>query len=127
MGHNMSDFYSFRKEAEILCPVCGEMFQPAEQHAYYIGKNQKKRVCTYSCMRKWEKGEVKKLFSQGRKGRENKKYSAVRIVETGKTFGSIKECAEHLNTKSQNVHQAIKTGCHCRGFHIEEVKVGAEE
>lgn len=124
MGHNMSDFYSFRKEAEILCPVCGEMFQPAEQHAYYIGKNHKKRVCTYSCMRKWEKGEVKKLFSQGRKQRENKRYSAIRIVDTGETFGSIKECAEHLNTKSQNVYQAIKTGYLCFGFHIEEVKVG---
>ena len=75
-------------------------------------------------MRKWEKGLVKKLFTPGRSERSSKKYGAVRIIETGETFGSIKECAEHMNTIYSSVHQAITTGCHCRGFHIEEVKEG---
>ena len=38
MGHKMRDFYTFQKENEILCPVCGEWFKPAEEHSYYIKK-----------------------------------------------------------------------------------------
>ena len=127
MGHKMRDFYTFQKENEILCPVCGEWFKPAEEHSYYIRKNQKKLVCSYTCMRKWEKGEAKKLFPQSRGKRTSKRYDAVRVVETGEIFGSIKECAIELKTTYSSVRQAITTGCHCRGFHIEEVKEGDAE
>ena len=44
---------------EIKCPVCGKAFVPAPLHAWKIDISycQTKRVCTYSCMRVWEKGE----------------------------------------------------------------------
>lgn len=39
------------------CPVCGETFFYDPEHAYKIGKSDfsSKKVCSYSCMRKWEK------------------------------------------------------------------------
>lgn len=38
------------------CPVCGEAFYPAPMHSYKIGKAvENKLVCSYSCMRKYEK------------------------------------------------------------------------
>lgn len=45
------------------CPVCGKEFAPAIEHAWKIktknSKGQwtqnKKKVCSYHCMRKWEK------------------------------------------------------------------------
>lgn len=41
------------------CPVCGETFYYDPEHAYMIGfsrgKTTGKKVCSYSCMRKWEK------------------------------------------------------------------------
>lgn len=38
------------------CPVCGKMFTPAPEHALKIGEAfSSKKVCSYSCMRKWEK------------------------------------------------------------------------
>lgn len=55
----------------VTCPICGKKFIPAPEHAWKIGKinlfknensNQEDRnklVCTYSCMRKWEKENLK--------------------------------------------------------------------
>lgn len=54
---------------EKKCPICGKIFIPAPQHAWKIGERVKnkpdiefkeppedvKKVCSYSCMRKWEK------------------------------------------------------------------------
>ena len=39
------------------CPVCGETFFYDPEHAWKIGKTDyhSKKVCSYSCMRKWEK------------------------------------------------------------------------
>ena len=38
------------------CPVCGKMFTPAPEHALKIGEAfSSEKVCSYSCMRKWEK------------------------------------------------------------------------
>lgn len=45
------------------CPVCGKEFAPAIEHAWKIkvknSKGQwtqnKKKVCSYHCMREWEK------------------------------------------------------------------------
>ena len=44
---------------EIKCPICGKMFVPAPLHAWKInvGYYREIEVCTYSCMRVWEKGE----------------------------------------------------------------------
>ena len=35
------------------CPICGKDFHPAPQHIYKISGN--KVVCSYTCMRAWEK------------------------------------------------------------------------
>ncbi len=39
------------------CPVCGKEFHPEVEHAWRTGIDGKKGkpVCTYTCMRKWEK------------------------------------------------------------------------
>lgn len=41
------------------CPICGKEFHPEAEHAWKIGRTKNgeggKSVCTYSCMRKWEK------------------------------------------------------------------------
>lgn len=42
--------------AERACPVCGKMFYPMPDHALRIGaEGSRYLVCSYSCMRKWEK------------------------------------------------------------------------
>lgn len=42
--------------AEQRCPVCKKIFYSTPVHAYKIQvKNVKKKVCSYSCVRKWEK------------------------------------------------------------------------
>lgn len=126
MAHNMSNFYSFCKEEVRTCPVCGEKFKPAKEHAYHIEQNKNKLVCTYSCMRKWQSGNAKKLIPMRGKKKKSKKYGAVKIVETGEIFRSISECAIHLNRPTGNVYQSIVTGVRCNGFHIVEVEEGEQ-
>lgn len=50
----MKDDYPFTLRT---CPVCGKQFIPAPQHAWKIGEVEwrPELVCTYSCMRTWEK------------------------------------------------------------------------
>lgn len=118
---SMDDFFGTDNTEEIRCPVCGKMFKPAPEHIYCIEHNKKKLVCSYTCTRKWEKGEIEKLFAPKPK---NKKYSAIRIVETGETFKSIQECAVHLKAQYSGVQRALQKGYACHGYHIEEVKEG---
>lgn len=44
---------------KIKCPICGEKFHPVPEHAWMIGFGKNgyggKKVCSYTCMRKWEK------------------------------------------------------------------------
>lgn len=55
---------------ERVCPICKKKFVPAIEHAWKIGhkrsdvidaegkyedNRENRLVCTYSCMRKWEK------------------------------------------------------------------------
>lgn len=41
----------------VKCPICKKEYYPTPDHAWRIGKHGEKgkRVCSYSCMRKWEK------------------------------------------------------------------------
>lgn len=42
------------------CPVCKKQFVPAEFHAYKIHiKNRTKKVCSYHCLREYQKGKEK--------------------------------------------------------------------
>ena len=53
-GHKIDGFY-FMNKKEIKCPQCGKMFQPAPEHSYHEGNAKVKLVCSYHCMREWEK------------------------------------------------------------------------
>ena len=117
----MDNFIASDNVQQIVCPICGKMFKPAPEHIYSVGKNKKKLACSYTCVRKWEKGEVARLFAPKPK---NKKYSAIRIVETGETFKSIQECAVHIGAAYSGVQRALLKGYTCHGYHIEEVKEG---
>lgn len=56
------------------CPVCGETFYPAPMHSYKIGRpSDNKLVCTYSCMRKYEKEHGDLGFSYAFRGRRPKR------------------------------------------------------
>lgn len=63
----MNNFSSASNKGAIKCPVCGEMFKPAPEHAYKIGKNKKRLVCSYGCMRKWGKEKTEKRTQQKQK------------------------------------------------------------
>lgn len=43
----------------IKCPICGKKFHPVPEHQWKVGYSHNgfggKPVCTYTCMRKWEK------------------------------------------------------------------------
>ena len=121
---SMDNFVPENNFEQIICPVCGKMFKPAVEHIYCIEHNKKKLVCSYTCTRKWEKGEIEKLFAPKSK---NKKYALIRIVETGETFKSIQECAVHLNAQYSGVQRALQKGYTCHGYHIEEVKDGEKK
>ena len=49
--------FMVRSSAE--CPVCGKTFFYDPEHAWMIGYGKNgyggKKVCSYTCMRKWEK------------------------------------------------------------------------
>lgn len=61
---------------EMKCPVCGKKFKPAPEHALKIGaEGSRKLVCSYNCMRAWEKehdflrkDEILQKREQKRKG-----------------------------------------------------------
>ena len=117
----MNNFVSGSLKGEITCPICGKTFAPAPEHAYYIKNNRSTLVCTYTCMRKWDKGEVKELKTRKIKPR---RYKGVRIVETGEIFNNARECANHLNSGISSVYKAICQKVTCHGFHIEAIEEG---
>ena len=48
------------------CPICGGIFRPAPQHIYAIGTPSKRKpVCSYTCMRVWERGKAAKKKRKG--------------------------------------------------------------
>ena len=122
--NTMNAFYHSENEARKTCPVCGKAFAPAPEHAYYIKNNRSILVCSYTCMRKWDKGEVKELKTMKIKA---KRYKTIRIVETGETFNSPKECANYLNAGFSSVYKALYEGVTCHGVHIEAVEEGETE
>lgn len=63
MEHMIAVVTVARKQRERVCPVCGERFSPAIEHAWVIGKRTgktKRYVCSYTCMRAWERNKLVK-------------------------------------------------------------------
>lgn len=120
--NSMSHFVSDSESGKMQRPVCGEMFKPAPEHAYYIGKNRKNFCCSYNCMRNWQKNKttvsVKKKIKYG---------TPVRLAETGETFKSIKKCAESIGASYSLAYRALMNGYSCKGYHIEAVEEGDVE
>lgn len=60
----MMDFIvDSQKRKARACPVCGQKFRPAPQHAWTITRRtMPELVCSYSCMRAWERqrGRIRK-------------------------------------------------------------------
>jgi len=59
--------------AESKCPVCKKLFIPAPQHVWKVGG---KKVCSYTCMRSFEKAQEEKKARRrqlARARREEKK------------------------------------------------------
>lgn len=57
-----AEHFSDRKA--MLCPICGKIYIPAVEHAWQIGNwgndIRYTNVCSYTCMRKWEKEQIEK-------------------------------------------------------------------
>jgi uncharacterized OB-fold protein len=53
--------YAQSKFNETKCPICGKLFYPQGEWAYFAGTvnkkgwKEKRRVCSWSCVRKYEK------------------------------------------------------------------------
>lgn len=60
------------------CPVCGKKFSPAPQHSYNIsgyGTNCVRLVCSYRCMREWERKQEAKPEATRRKAKIKKELA----------------------------------------------------
>lgn len=60
------------------CPICGKKFHPVPEHQWRIGGENAKPtlVCTYSCMRKYEKEHDLKRRGESTWITKNSKKSA---------------------------------------------------
>ena len=58
----MSKSNKLTDDSLVKCPMCGKQFIPAIEHYWMIGdywtEVRDDPVCSYSCMRKWEKQEA---------------------------------------------------------------------
>ncbi len=51
-----------------VCPVCGKKFAAAVEHVYKIGTgHDKELVCSYTCMRNWQKEQESKKTQRPKK------------------------------------------------------------
>lgn len=58
---------------ERACPICGKMFHPMPDHSLRIGgEDSRQLVCSYTCMRNWEKEQGWQRRDEILKQRENK-------------------------------------------------------
>lgn len=56
MNNNVTNIHITERK----CPICGKNFIAAPYHQWKIGYYKRpKLVCSYSCMRKWEKEKLK--------------------------------------------------------------------
>ena len=65
-------------DKRIECPVCKKLFLPAPQHAYNIsrfGTNWVRLVCSYHCMRDWERKQEAKPMEIKRRARLEKELA----------------------------------------------------
>ena len=80
VGHTYKNTYTACTAiVDQKCPICGKNFVPAPYHHWKIKKKKSKgvkweNVCSYSCMRVWEK-EVEKEEAKKEEEKKKKKES----------------------------------------------------
>lgn len=84
MGEHAWKLEKASTEARIeTCPICSKKFIPAPEHYWKIGTGEYdmdtriKNVCSYSCMRKWERQQEakrKERRERARLAREKRTY-----------------------------------------------------
>ena len=80
MGSYYDDYFKeFGQPHE--CPICGKTFIPTPDWYWKIGDSglntRNKNVCSYSCMRKWEKeleAKAKQRREYARRAKEKRTY-----------------------------------------------------
>ena len=116
--NSMSNFAPSHNGNSRKCPICGEMFSPAAEHSYYIAENKRNLVCSWTCVRKWEKKQKAAFYGCSNQSR---KRLEVRIIETGEMFDSITECARHLGVSHSYARKMLSHKYAYNGLHIERV------
>jgi DNA-directed RNA polymerase specialized sigma subunit len=80
MGKYFDEYYQ-QHCLPIECPICGKKFIPAPEHRWQIGQwgveTRHENVCSYTCMRKWEKEQEAKAKTKehANKSRKCPKYT----------------------------------------------------
>lgn len=119
----MTGFATSSGLGERECPICGKPFSPTVQHVYKAGKSaNRKFVCSYTCMRNWEKNPELLKKAPTQKGKYGNNRISVRVVETGEVFDTISDCATTLGISKSSVHRCIYYGDKVKGLHIEKVQ-----
>lgn len=72
-------YEDYLKQTE-TCPICGKAFVPAVEHMWKIGgwgnlgERRYTVVCSYTCMRKWEKEQ--EASDKAKKKRHRREYAS---------------------------------------------------
>ena len=99
------------------CPVCGKTFYPESMMKWGWKTPKGKNVCSYTCQRVSEKNP-KSI------PKPKRKRKAVRVIETGRVFESIEECAVFYGVTRQYIYNSLnlKKG-RFKDLHLERVIV----
>ena len=110
----MNNFSETNRKHAIECPVCKKMFKAAPEHAYHIGADRKKLVCSYNCEQKWyrEQEEKKKRKAAAKKQAPAAKRASVtnNIIKevSGKVAEAEKKATNFDRLKKIDVKEAAK-------------------
>ena len=121
------------EESLNVCPICKKRFAPAPEHAWkigkydetyqhlsYLGNTECKLVCSYTCMRTWEKEQEVKLNKKRETQRSNelaymrRKYHECfekRNLDIKKMFDeghSVEDISEKFKLTQQRIRQILK-------------------
>ena len=104
----MNNFSETNRKHAIECPVCNKMFKAAPEHAYHIGADRKKLVCSYGCEQKWyrEQEEKKKRKAPAAKRASITKY--IKKEVSGKVAEAEKKATNFDRLKQINLEEAAK-------------------
>jgi hypothetical protein len=85
MGKYLDEYYQ-KHCLPIECPICGKKFIPAPEHYWKIGnygmESRDERVCSYSCMRKWEKEQEAEIKAKKNKRARDYSSEAISLIKS---------------------------------------------